>query len=738
MKKYFIFLTILGVSLTTSCNDLLELEYDGRSSLDELFSTRNGVMGYLNSCYGSRIVSHYSRASLTDEAQDAEGVFQGSLTSLWYVDGFSATNYSNTDGQPWDGCYQGIRKCNVFLERMKNVTPDGIASLEDEVTSWIAQAHTLRALYYLQLVKRYGAAPLITVPYETTHDYSADVRAPVSKIVEQILADCDAAMSAPAMELGFSWSVRTGENGIMNRAVVQAIRSQAILYAASPLYNDGAYTWNDAAEITGNALSNLLANGYELFHDTPDPSVAQNAYALYFITPHDEQRAYDKETVYFGNRVSVWNAAGMPSTAGQSSAGPCPTQELVDCYEMQATGLAPVSEYSDPQHLTPVINTASGYDPENPYEGRDPRFYASIYYNGAVRQLGESGLGRDDHYPLGLAASGNNISITAVGETEYHIETTGGDPFVPTTTLGKNIDAPPGTITLRFKYKSNNEITNAQFFFMQPGAAGGQSTAENIVLHKSTEWTDFELELNSFASQSWWHWGEANHALRFDVGSDAGNIVDIKDMEIHVTVELTPAAPCESYVGGADGLTSADRRTTKTGYYLRKYNNWKSSRDNSADGEVRTFRLAELYLNFAEAAYQASGNPDAQVNIGNGISMSARDAVNAIRRRAGMPDLPAGLSKEEFEKRYRNERRVELAFEDHRYFDVRRWKIMENCEHYVSGMRINPEGDGFKYERFSLERDSWKEKLYFYPIPQSEVNKMQDYTGANWQNPGWN
>ena len=213
MKKYLLILTIiLAAGFATSCNDMLELEYDGRSSLDELFSRKNGVRGYLNSCYGARIFPSVNLSALTDEAQSSERVFQGSLPSLWYADAFSAASYSNVDGQPWSGIYQAIRKCNVFLQRIEEVSLDEIAALEAEVTSWKAQAHTLRALYYLQLIKRYGAVPLITEPYEITHDYSQDARVPVSTIVKQILDDCDAAMSAPDITLGFSWTVRTREN----------------------------------------------------------------------------------------------------------------------------------------------------------------------------------------------------------------------------------------------------------------------------------------------------------------------------------------------------------------------------------------------------------------------------------------------------------------------------------------------------------------------------------------------
>jgi hypothetical protein len=589
MNKYIIIVLLAVTAVFTSCSDMLNLQNDGRITMDEIFTTRNGVRGYINTCYDNRPQPTLTRSSLCDDAQNSNGTYANSLYNFWYGNAFSATlylNVDNVDGNPWTHYYTGIRNCNVFLANMVNVTTNTIDASEAELSAWTAQAHALRALYYLQLIKRYGDVPLITEPLETNHNYGSDSKASVSTVVTQILADCDAALSAPDVSEGFSWNVLDGQNGIMTRAVAHAIKSEAVTYAASPLFSDGTYTWDDATRINKEALYQCTTHDYRLFTDVPAANIAQNAYALYFITRHDVLRAYDKETIYGGPAVAVWQTAGMPSTPGQMEAGSCPTQELVDSYEMQATGEPPVLGYSDAQHLTPIINTASGYNPNDPYTGRDPRFYATVYYNGALRTLDGSG----------------------------------------------------------------------------------------------------------------------------------------------VTVD--------TYAGTTDGITKVDRRTTHTGYYLRKYNNWQSNRDNSADGEVRLFRLAVLYLNFAESAYQSAG-PDVPVELGAGVSMSARDAVNVIRRRAGMPDFPSGLSKADFEKKYRNERRVELAFEEHRYFDVRRWKILEETEHYLTGMSITREGDSFNYTRIGFERGSWINKYYFYPLEQAEVNKMQDYTGVNWQNQGW-
>jgi hypothetical protein len=141
-------------------------------------------------------------------------------------------------------------------------------------------------------------------------------------------------------------------------------------------------------------------------------------------------------------------------------------------------------------------------------------------------------------------------------------------------------------------------------------------------------------------------------------------------------------------------------------------------------------------MNFAECAYQSDG-PDAPITL-LGHTMTAREAVDAVRERAGMPDFPVGMSKEDFEKKYRNERRVEFAFEEQRFFDVRRWKILDQTDKFVTGMSIAKTGTGFTYSRFKFnDRGCSTDKYLMYPIDQTEANKIVGYTGVDWQNPGW-
>ncbi|MDE6193062.1 MAG: RagB/SusD family nutrient uptake outer membrane protein, partial [Muribaculaceae bacterium] len=113
---------------------------------------------------------------------------------------------------------------------------------------------------------------------------------------------------------------------------------------------------------------------------------------------------------------------------------------------------------------------------------------------------------------------------------------------------------------------------------------------------------------------------------------------------------------------------------TPTGYYLKKYVNGEQKI--SGSGQTTSnhtwvlFRLGQVYLDYAEAILNYCGDG---YTVPDGFTMSAADAINLVRKRAGQPNLPTGLSYDEFVKRYENERFVELAFEGHRAFDVRRW-----------------------------------------------------------------
>ena len=183
--------------------------------------------------------------------------------------------------------------------------------------------------------------------------------------------------------------------------------------------------------------------------------------------------------------------------------------------------------------------------------------------------------------------------------------------------------------------------------------------------------------------------------------------------------------------GGANGLSLTN--ATTTGYYLRKYV------DNSISFEAASttaathhnwilFRYAEVLLNYAEAMIHVNGNCDYKDAT---YTMSAREALNAVRKRAGIPEV-AACSQDEFLMRVKHERRVEMAFEGQRFWVLRRWKNLDETKN-IYAVRITHHDGVLSYEKTLLSERSVSNKLYFYPIANVELFKNKKLV----QNSGW-
>lgn len=185
---------------------------------------------------------------------------------------------------------------------------------------------------------------------------------------------------------------------------------------------------------------------------------------------------------------------------------------------------------------------------------------------------------------------------------------------------------------------------------------------------------------------------------------------------------------------GKDSRDGNDNwNTTKTGYYLKKFMNdaypLQNPWGNAGFQPWIYFRYAEILLNFAEASNEAYG-PDV---VPSGSSMSARQAINMIRSRAGV-NMPAvvALGKDDMRVAIRHERQIELAFEEHRFYDVRRWKIAEVTENLpCRGVIITKNADGsFSFtDKIALDGRKFEPKHYWLPIPRTEIlasgNKLE-------------
>lgn len=187
----------------------------------------------------------------------------------------------------------------------------------------------------------------------------------------------------------------------------------------------------------------------------------------------------------------------------------------------------------------------------------------------------------------------------------------------------------------------------------------------------------------------------------------------------------------ETFEGGNAGQPLLG--ATTTGYYLRKLCDASVDlRPNSSKKVKHTwtiFRLGEFYLDYAEAAYHVFGNAQDKNSV---LTMSAADAINALRDRSDVK-MPHYNADEPFETQYQRERMVELAFENHRYWDVRRWKQGSKFFTDIITLKIIKDANsGYTYQRVSKNR-TWEDKMYFSPIPDSELRKNTHLT----QNQGW-
>ncbi len=184
----------------------------------------------------------------------------------------------------------------------------------------------------------------------------------------------------------------------------------------------------------------------------------------------------------------------------------------------------------------------------------------------------------------------------------------------------------------------------------------------------------------------------------------------------------------QMWVGGTD-YQPGSSSFTRTRYYCRKLwpEVYRGGSTATAILNFVFFRYGEVLLNYAEALNEAEG-PVAGVYA----------AVNQIRTRAGMPNLPTGLSKEQMRARIHNERAVELAFEEHRWWDILRWKKgKEIVAPTIKAMDVVREGNRFIYNvvpMAAIYQRVFEDHMHLYPIPRAEVDKSR---GVMVQNPGW-
>lgn len=316
---------------------------------------------------------------LTDESMFDPGSDQGHgnvMKSLITPSDYSIFDtWSRTQKMRWSHAYSSIRACNLFLEQVEQNTYKDEA-LKNRLKG---EVYFLRAYHYHNLAFLYGGVPLIDKAYKLGEDFTA-ARNSFEETISFIAEDCDKA--AALLPLSHSGS----QYGRATKGAALALKARVLLYAASDLYNSNA-SWTNGYQhpelvgyVSGDRRARWQAardaakavidlNVYSLYKAEPAPgdSVAKNYGEIFTLkqTPEDIfVRTFTASFQHWTYNIGIQNLpAGYRGWANVS-----PLNQMVDDYQMRN---GEKFDWNNPQHKA------------NPYQGREPRFYADIFYDGA-------------------------------------------------------------------------------------------------------------------------------------------------------------------------------------------------------------------------------------------------------------------------------------------------------------------------------------------------------------------
>jgi hypothetical protein len=381
MKKIIYLLLIVFTAM--SCNKL-ELTPLNTISEANTWSNQNLIKLYVNAQYNV-LLHGYQNDLLAAADDEAFNIHQYGNLYMVQTGQLTQDNVTNFSAKIdyWDFAYSYIYNINVFFSKIDAAPVDATFK-----ASAIAEMKFLRAYIYANLIWRYGGVPIITNVFGLHDDFKV-TRSSYDDCVKFIDSELDAAAAQLPPNQPASDKGRASANACL------ALKARVLLYDASLLNNpdhDNA-KWQAAAD----ASAALLNAGYSL---NPD-------YQGTFLTDNNE--------IIFARYFTQANSTNFSLEEGRNGSNGWtsqnPSQNQVNAYEMAATGMLPYTEKPDG---TLVLNPGSGYDPGNPYAGRDPRLDASILHDGSVWQGRET-----ETFDGGLDSPGSSIQPWNASLTSY-------------------------------------------------------------------------------------------------------------------------------------------------------------------------------------------------------------------------------------------------------------------------------------------------------------------------------
>lgn len=415
MKKllYNSCLISLLLFLTVSCKDVLDQESVNSFDQTDIFSSVNTAKSFLGNCY-DRMGGNSSQ--VLGGREDLLGANTDQLLCIHrpgdqnFVKGnLRADNMGHFGSESrfgflhWGGLYKNIQNLNTFLANIDNV-PTQTPADANLVTQMKGEAYFIRAFDYAQLMRGFGGVVLVDKPFQLGQDFSTLKRSTLAETKDFVLADI-----AKAIELLPASGI---EQGRATRAAAAALKSRVLTFCASTLMNGGYQPAEPLVSFPAGSRTALLQqardaaqavlNGtYGTFtlvgntNDPPNPLTAEDIknYSNTFFSIFNQKGAWNSETIWAiqyplssGNsfRPNLWWGPNGYHNWGNNN----PLEPAVRQFEM-ADGTPFVWDKYRPgdNNLRTATAAELAADPNrNPYNGREPRFYATILYHGATWQ----------------------------------------------------------------------------------------------------------------------------------------------------------------------------------------------------------------------------------------------------------------------------------------------------------------------------------------------------------------
>jgi starch-binding outer membrane protein, SusD/RagB family len=284
-----------------------------------------------------------------------------------YIKG-TVTVINNPDPY-WANSYYGIRRANIFLKSIGRVP---VAVLTKQY--WKAEARFLRALFYWELLKRYGGVPLMGDTVLELNDNIQLPRNSFEQTVDYIVSECSAIKDSLRND-----PLSTSDWGRASKGAAVALKCRVLLYAASPLFNGGGFETDPVKKaLTGYPTPdptrwqrvvdaatefNALGTYFKLV-----TSGSPTAFTSVFLNKMNSEIIFAKQVPNTATLENTQSPVGYVASNARAQGLTSPTQNLVDAFPM-SNGLA-------------ITEAGSGYDPAAPYTNRDSRLAATIFYNG--------------------------------------------------------------------------------------------------------------------------------------------------------------------------------------------------------------------------------------------------------------------------------------------------------------------------------------------------------------------